>query len=152
MNARTTASRRPAGSSWAARSHAARFWSSDASNSSTACASSVQSAHSSASLVAYRSATNPRESAFRHASSAAHGSAGASDESMALTERRPRHSSICTSKAALTTQPQCMRLAMSEQWNMMADTEVRPSVSAHEKWFLSAPTARQFVSITSRAR
>ena len=31
---------------------------------------------------------------------------------------------------------------MSEQWNMMPDTVARPSVSEHEKWFFSAPTAR----------
>lgn len=78
--------------------------------------------------------------------------AGASDCSMAFTERRPRHSSICTSNAAFTTLSVLMRASMSEQWNMIPDTVERPSERAHEKWFFSAPTARQFASVTSRAR
>ena len=78
--------------------------------------------------------------------------AGASVLSMALTVRRPRHSSICTSNAAFTTLSVHMSASMSLQWNMMADTLAAPVVNVHEKWFFSAPTARQFVSITSRAR
>ena len=117
--------------------------------SSGLCATSAQS---SASLVAYRSATNERSTGSRHASSAQHVRAGASDCSMAFTERRPRHSSICTSNAAFTTLSVCMSASMSVQWNMMPATVLRPSESVHEKWFFSAPTARQFVSVTSRAR
>ena len=102
--------------------------------------------------MAYRSATNERLSGSRHASSAAHARAGDSDCSIAFTVRRPRHSSICTSNAAFTTLSVRMRVSMSLQWNMMPATLAAPLVSVHEKWFFSAPTARQFVSITSRAR
>ena len=110
------------------------------------------SAHRSASLVAYRSATKLRFSGLRQASSAPHARAGAKVRSMAFTLRRPRHSSICTSNAALTTLSVCMSASMSVQWNMMPATLLRPLESMHEKWFFSAPTARQFASVTSRAR
>ena len=89
---------------------------------------------------------------MRQASRAPQVRAGASDCNMAFTDLRPRHSSICTSNAAFTTLSVRMSDSMSEQWNMMPDTVARPSDSEHEKWFFSAPTARQFASITSRAR
>ena len=104
---------------------------------------SQQSSQSSASLVAYRSAANDRFSGSRHASSAGHVRAGVTDCSIAFTDLRPRQVSISTWNAAFTTLSVAMSMSMSVQWNMMPEIDVRPFVSVHEKWFFSAPTARQ---------
>ena len=150
MMAFTMAASRPSGSRRAVSSHWARRGARSGSAGSGASSAAARSGSPSAS--ANRSAVNDTASGSRQASKAQQLRAGATVSSMAFTERRPRHSSICTVKAASTTASFTSSASMAAQWNMMPATDARPLVSVQAKWSLVWPTARVFTSVTFRVR
>ncbi len=150
MMADTSAASRPSGSVAASCSH--RFRAGARAGTGASGTSHASSAHRLSSLSANKSEKNDSAAGSRQASSAQQVRAGATVSSMAFTERRPRHSSICTVKAASTTASFPSSASMAAQWNMMPATEARPLVSVQAKWSLVWPTARQFTSVTPWAR